>query len=71
MEAVKAQNYHAPQAKLNYWRTKAGSEIDLVIQLENELIGVECKWHQGRLNTAFKVRYPQAIVKTVTRDNLI
>ncbi|TRZ53176.1 ATP-binding protein [bacterium] len=70
MEAVKAIQYQASTAKLNYWRTKAGSEIDLVIQTDGKLFGVECKWHQGRFNTAFKTRYPQAVIRTVTGDTV-
>ena len=70
MEAVKAKIYHAPAAKLYYWRTKAGSEIDLVIKTNEALNGIEIKWRQGRVHTAFKARYPEAFVKTITGDTI-
>lgn len=69
MEAIKAKIYLNDPSAFFYWRTKQGSEIDLVIKHPNRLYGLEIKWHQGRTNTAFAARYPKAVIKTITKDN--
>jgi hypothetical protein len=69
MEAIKAISYRNDPSKLYFWRTKQGSEIDLVIKQGNQLHGIEIKWHQGRTNTAFGIRYPNADTKMITREN--
>jgi predicted AAA+ superfamily ATPase len=55
--------------KFYYWRTKQGSEIDVVLEKENRLIGVEIKYKRKAMNRAFENRYPQAEVKMLTADN--
>ncbi len=69
-EILKANYYGNFGYKLYFWRTKQGSEIDLVLAKEKELIGLEIKSHIRRLHTAFKHRYPQAKVGVVTKKNL-
>ena len=69
MEAIKAKSYQNDSSKLFYWRTKQGSEIDLVIEHNQRLIGIEIKWNKGRNNTAFSNRYPEATTKIINREN--
>ncbi len=37
---------YEPQAKLFYWRTSAGAEIDFVIERSGQLIPIELKWRE-------------------------
>lgn len=69
-ETLKTNYYSDFGYKLNYWRTKQGSEIDLVLsKTEGELRGVEIKSSGRSGGTAFSNRYPQAKVITVTKEN--
>lgn len=68
-ELIKQDSYSDKNFKFYYWRTKQGSEIDAVLEKENELIGVEVKYKRKALNKAFKNRYPEAKVRFVTADN--
>ncbi len=43
-----------------YWRTKNKSEVDLVLQRQNDLLGIEIKFKKGTFSRAFKNRYPNA-----------
>lgn len=45
---------YLPQAKLFYFRTSAGAEVDLVVELEDRLIPIEIKWSE-------KVDYKETI----------
>lgn len=69
-EIWKANYYGGFGYKLHFWRTKQGSEMDLVLARENKLIGLEIKSGRRRLNIAFKNRYPQAKISVVTPRNL-
>ncbi|MBM3209227.1 ATP-binding protein [Candidatus Shapirobacteria bacterium] len=54
----------------NYWRTKGGSEVDLVLSREGKKkIAVEIKSQAQRVNQAFLARYPEAKMAVVTKDN--
>ncbi|MDO9399582.1 MAG: ATP-binding protein [bacterium] len=68
-ELIKQSSYSDKNFKFYYWRTKQGSEIDVVLEKGNELIGVEVKYKQKAFNKAFKNRYPQAKIRLVTADN--
>ena len=68
-ELIKQDSYSDKNFKFYYWRTKQGSEIDVVLEKGNELIGVEAKYKRKALNKAFKNRYPEAEVRFVTADN--
>jgi len=50
----------------NYWRTRQGSEIDMVLTRGQTLIGVEIKFTKGKINRSFSTRYPNAQLKLVT-----
>ena len=68
-ELLKQDSYSEKNFKFYYWRTKQGSEIDVVLEKGSELIGVEVKYRRKAFNKAFKNRYPQAKVRLVTADN--
>ncbi|PKL72118.1 hypothetical protein CVV26_02930 [Candidatus Kuenenbacteria bacterium HGW-Kuenenbacteria-1] len=68
-ELIKQDSYSDKNFKFYYWRTKQGSEIDVVLEKGSELIGVEIKYKRKAFNKAFKNRYSQAKVRLVTADN--
>ncbi len=68
-ELVKQNSYLDKNLKFYYWRTKQGSEIDVVLKKGNELIGAEIKYKRKAGNKAFKNRYPEAKVRLITADN--
>jgi len=68
-ELIKQDSYSDKNYKFYYWRTKQGSEIDVVLGKGSELFGVEVKYKRKAVNTAFKNRYPEAKVKLITADN--
>lgn len=68
-ELIKQDSYSDKNHKFFYWRTKQGSEIDVVLEKGSEIIGVEVKYKIKAINKAFKNRYPEAKVRLVTADN--
>lgn len=68
-ELIKQDSYSDRNFKFYYWRTKQGSEIDVVLEKGTNLIGVEVKYKRKAFNKAFKNRYPQAKVRLITADN--
>ena len=68
-ELIKQNSYTEKNYKFYYWRTKQGSEIDVVMEKSGELIAVEIKYKRQIINKAFKNRYPEAILKIATADN--
>lgn len=69
-EVLKANYYADAGFKLYFWRTKQGSEVDLVLEKNNILLGLEIKSEAGRVSAAFKNRYPQAKTAVITKRNL-
>ena len=54
----------------NYWRTKGGSEVDLVLNKPGgEIIAVEIKNRSKRINRSFIERYPRSRMVVVSREN--
>lgn len=70
MEAVKAITYQQLGSKLYFWRSKQGAEIDLVIENQEQLRGIEFKWHRGHTTTTFTDRYPEATIKIISRETV-
>jgi len=68
-ELIKQNSYLEEDYKFYYWRTKQGSEVDVVLEKGEELIGVEIKYKRKTINKAFKNRYSQAKLKMVTINN--
>lgn len=68
-EIIKQNNYLEEDYNLYYWRTKQGSEIDLVLEKNKQIIGVETKYNSRSTNKSFKNRYPEAIAKNINIKN--
>lgn len=68
-EVLKQNYYGSFGCTLHFWRTKQGSEMDLVLQRKGKLYGVEIKTGQNRFHQAFARRYHNAIVKIVNTKN--
>lgn len=69
-EILKTNYYGDFGYKLNYWRTKQGSEMDLVLsKSDGQLRGIEIKSSARTGGLAFLNRYPQAKIITVTKQN--
>jgi len=68
-ELIKQNDYTQKGYKFYYWRTKQGSEVDLVMEKNNDLIALEIKYKKGAVSRAFKNRYPQARQKVITANN--
>lgn len=68
-ELIKQASYLENKAKFYYWRTKQGSEIDVVMESGQSLIGVEIKYQARAVNRAFLNRYPEAKLKLITPNN--
>lgn len=68
-EFLKQNSYAEVGYKMYYWRTKQGSEIDLVLEKDEDLIAIEVKYKARAINKAFKNRYPDASLKIITANN--
>jgi predicted AAA+ superfamily ATPase len=68
-EILKANYYGNYDFKLHFWRTKQGSEVDLVLEKEKEIIGVEIKTKIGKPSLAFQNRFPKAKTLIVNKKN--
>jgi len=69
-EVLKANYYGNFGYSLNYWRTKSGSEIDLVLTKANQqMIAVEIKNSTRQINQSFLFRYPQSRLVVLSKDN--
>lgn len=69
-EISKANYYGRFNYRLNYWRTKSGSEVDLVLSRSGQkVLALEIKARAKKLNRAFANRYPQAKIAVINRDN--
>lgn len=54
----------------NYWRTKSGSEVDLVLNKTGQkTIALEIKSKSQRINQAFMSRYPESKMAIISKDN--
>ena len=58
--------------RLAFWRTKKGSEVDLVEDKDGKLSAYECKWASRDYSfTDFLKKYPEATTQTVSLDDLL
>jgi len=70
-EVLKENYYGGLGFNLYFWRTKHGAEVDLILEKDEILIGVEIKTHQKKLSKAFKNRFPQAKLLRVNKGNFL
>lgn len=69
-ELIKLNKYNNLRYSFYYWRTKGGSEVDLIMQKDNEIIASEVKNRSGKVTSAFTGTYPEAKAQTITMDNV-
>ena len=69
-ELLKYNYYGNFGCNFNYWRTKGGSEIDVVLSKPGQqTIAVEIKSQSRRINQAFVARYPESKMVVISKDN--
>jgi len=71
-EKRKALAYARATARLAFWRTRAGAEVDLVEERDGVLRVWECKWNPARRAASppsFRASYPEATFQVLHRDN--
>lgn len=70
LELLKYNYYGKFGYSFNYWRTKSGSEVDLVLSKPgSSLLAVEIKNQSRRINQAFLARYPGSKLTVISREN--
>jgi len=69
-ELMKLNKYKKLRSNFYYWRTKWGSEVDLVLVKDDEVLAYEIKTRKGVVSRAFMETYPNAVGKTITLNNL-
>jgi len=69
-ELIKQNSYYNLGKKFYYWRTKWGSELDLVAAKDGKLEAIEIKTRAGKITPAFKNTYPEAVERIVTMENI-
>lgn len=60
--------------KINYWRTTNGTEIDFIVQGEDEFSAIEVKWDKDTAPRSFKTikqYYPGITTRVVTRRHFL
>lgn len=69
-ELLKYNYYGNFGYSFNYWRTKSGSEVDLVLNKQgHKTIALEIKSKSQRINQAFISRYPNSKMTVISRNN--
>lgn len=73
MELFKKSNLNNSIDSFYFWRTKAGAEIDLVIESNGRLEAVECKWTKtvSKHLKTFLAFYPEASTLVLNKDNYL
>lgn len=69
-ELQKINAYDAHRFSFYYWRTKAGSEVDLVLDKDGKQEAIEIKTRGGSVSHAFKNSYPDARAHVLTLQNI-
>lgn len=69
-ELMKLNSYYNWRYKFYYWRTKSGSEVDLILQKDENITAVEIKTRKSAISKAFRDTYPEAKTINITFDNL-
>ena len=70
-ERLKQYQRSGEHTRPHFWRTKDGSEIDLVEESHNKIEAFECKWSDVSIKTkAWKNSYPDVPVIKITSKNI-
>lgn len=71
-ERLKVYQYQNKDVKQHFWRTKDGSEIDLIEKEGNALSAFECKWNDSKLFTrAWTNAYPDVPVTLINKAKVL
>ena len=58
--------------EIMFWRTRAGTEIDVIEKSGIDIAAYECKWkNEVTTPVSFKKAYPKARFKCVTTENIV
>lgn len=68
-EIKKEIDYNHMDYNVHYWRLKSGSEVDLILSNNADLIGCEIKLNSGNISVAFKNKYPNAHTHVLNSEN--
>ncbi len=68
-EVIKTNYYYKLRYDLNFWRTKWGSEVDLIMTKDGQHKAVEIKTRNGKITKAFKDSYENTQEFIVTMSN--
>lgn len=72
MERLKSNTYRVRNARLYFWRTRTGQEIDLVEEHNGKLTGFEIKWMEPKhkkVPSLWAENYKKAEYKIIVRKN--
>ena len=69
-EVLKKVSYERTREQLYFWRTKWGSEVDLILQKDEQLKALEIKLRKGVVTRAFRETYPKAETKVISWGNV-
>ncbi|MBL7036825.1 ATP-binding protein [Candidatus Microgenomates bacterium] len=69
-ELQKINKYNNLRYNFYYWRTKWGSEVDLVLHKDEAIIASEIKTRSGKITSAFTETYPESHTQLITVENL-
>ena len=69
VERMKLRKYKGRYANQYFWKTYDGSEIDLVEQVAEKLLGYEIKWGRERTSPKSWLEYPNSSYEIVNKDN--
>ncbi len=73
LERLKHNLIHQPYARIYFWRTYDGAEIDLVEENDGQISLFKFKWtrrHKAGFPVSFEEKYPVKSKKIITRENI-
>lgn len=71
-ERLKVYQYQKKDIKQHFWRTKDGSEIDLIEKEGNIITAYECKWNESKFYTrAWTNSYPDVSVNLINKTTVL
>ncbi len=73
MELFKRGTIEKRHETLYFWRTLTGQEVDIIVEHENIIRGIECKWSEMPVKTPpqWSKMYPRANISVVHKNNWI
>jgi len=69
-EMKKLNDYYNERYNFYFWRTKWGSEVDLILDKDNKQKAIEIKLNRGSVSKGFLNTYPKSEQYVVNLDNI-